>query len=60
MATLPTLPTLLRHPTFMCAVVNCAVRSADSYKTENTDDRKAKSRESHATNCKAGMRERDQ
>ena len=53
-----TLPTPLRHATFMCVVVNRAVRSADSYKTENTDDRKAKSREIRAMNCEAGTRER--
>ena len=38
--------------------VNSSVRSGDSYKTENADDGKAKSRDTRATNCEAGMRER--
>ena len=38
--------------------VNSAVRSGDSYKTENADDEKAKSRDTRATNCEAGTRER--
>ena len=38
--------------------VNSAVRSGDSYKTENADDGKAKSRDTRATNCEAGTRER--
>ena len=38
--------------------VNSAVRSGDSYKTENADDRKAKSRDTRTTNCEAGTRER--
>ena len=38
--------------------VNSAVRSGDSYKTENADNGKAKSRDTRATNCKAGTRER--
>ena len=42
---------LVRH-------VNSAVRSGDSYKTENADDGKAKSRDTRATNCEAGTRER--
>ena len=37
--------------------VNSAVRSGDSYKTENADDGKAKSRDTRATNCEAGTRE---
>ena len=40
--------------------VNSAVHSGDSYKTENADDRKAKSRDTCTTNCEAGTRERDQ
>ena len=40
------------------AHVNCAVHCHDSYKTENVDDGKAKSRDTRATNCKAGTRER--
>ena len=47
------MPTLPRH-----AHVNSAVRNGDSYKTENVDDGKAKSRDTHTTNCKAGTRER--
>ena len=44
----------------MSVVVNSAVRSAsgDSSKTENPDDGKAKSRDTRATNCKVGMRDR--
>ena len=38
--------------------VNSAVCSRDSYKTENADNGKAKSRDTHATNCEAGTRER--
>ena len=38
--------------------VNSAVCSRDSYKTENADDGKAKSRDTRATNCEAGTRER--
>ena len=38
--------------------VNSAVSSRDSYKTENADDGEAKSRDTRATNCKAGTRER--
>ena len=38
--------------------VNNAVHSRDSYKTENADDGKAKSRDTRTTNCEAGMRER--
>ena len=38
--------------------VNSAVRSGDSYKTENADNGKARSRDTHATNCEAGTRER--
>ena len=38
--------------------VNSALRSGDSYKTENADDGKAKSRDTRATNCEAGTRER--
>ena len=38
--------------------VNSAVCSGDSYKTENADDGKAKSRDTRATNCEAGTRER--
>ena len=38
--------------------VNSAVRSCDSYKTGNTDDGKAKSRDTCTTNCEAGTRER--
>ena len=38
--------------------MNSAVRSRDSYKTENADDGKAKSRDTRATNCEAGTRER--
>ena len=38
--------------------VNSAVCSGDSYKTENADDGKAKSRDTCATNCEAGTRER--
>ena len=54
------LPTLPCHATLMSVVVNGAVRSAsgDSYKTENADDGKAKSRDTRATNCEAGMRDR--
>ena len=37
--------------------VNSAVRSGDSYKTENADDGKAKSRDTRATNCEAGTRD---
>ena len=51
-------PTLPRHATFMCVVVNSAVRSGNSYKTENTDNGKVKSRDTHAMNCEAGTRER--
>ena len=51
----PTLPSRLathvRH-------VNSAVRSRDSYKTENADDGKAKSRDTRATHCEAGTSER--
>ena len=51
----PTLPSRLathvRH-------VNSAVRSGDSYKTENVDDGKAKSRDTRATHCEAGTSER--
>ena len=39
-------------------VVNGAVHSGNSYKTENADDGKAKSRDTRATNCEARMRER--
>ena len=49
----------LHVPTLPCHTqVNSAVCSGDSYKTENADNRKAKSRDTHATNCKAGSRER--
>ena len=52
-------PTLPHHAVPPCyAHVNSAVRSRDSYKTENADDGKAKSRDNCATNCEAGMRER--
>ena len=36
----------------------CEVHSCDSYKTKNADDGKSKSKDTHATKCKAGMRER--
>ena len=53
----PTLPS--RNATLMhVRDVNSAVRSRDSYKTENADDGKAKSRDTRATNCEAGTRER--
>ena len=44
----------------MSVVVNSAVcnASGDSSKTENSDDGKAKSRDTHATNCEVGMRDR--
>ena len=42
------------------AHVNSAVHSGDSYKTENTDNGKAKSRDTRATNCEAETREKDQ
>ena len=48
----PMLPT--RHATLM-SDVNSAVRSGDSYKADNG---KAKSRDTRATNCEAGTRER--
>ena len=38
--------------------MNSAVRSRDSYKTENAEDGKAKSRDTRATNCEAETRER--
>ena len=37
--------------------VNSAVHSGDSYKTENANNGKAKSRDTHTTNCKAEMRD---
>ena len=40
------------------AHVNSTVRSRDSYKTENANDGKAKSRNTRARNCEGGMRER--
>ena len=40
------------------AHVNSAVRNRDSYKTENIDDGKAKSRDTRATDCEAGTIER--
>ena len=52
-------PTLPRGTSMPCSChVNSAVRSRDSYKTENADDGKAKSRDTRATNCEAGTRER--
>ena len=54
------MPTLPRGATMPRSYhVNSAVR-CDSYmyKTENADDGKAKSRDTRATNCEAGMRER--
>ena len=38
--------------------VNSVVRSHDSYITKNADDGKVKSRNTRATNCEAGTRER--
>ena len=52
----PTLPS--RHAHTHVQHVNSAVRSGDSYKTENADDGKVKSRDTRATNCEAGTRER--
>ena len=53
-------PTLPRHATLMCVVVNSAVHSGDSYKIKNGNNGKTKSRDTRATNCEAGMRERVQ
>ena len=52
--------TLPPHATLIRVVVNSVVSSSgDSYKTENADDWKAKSRgDTRATNCEAGTRER--
>ena len=53
-------PTLPCHATLMCVVANSAVHSGDSYKIKNANNGKTKSRDTRATNCEAGMRERDQ
>ena len=52
----------LSHPTLenfaMCVVLNSIVHSGDSYKTENANNGKVKSRDTRATSCEVGMRER--
>ena len=46
------------HVRHVNSAVRSAVRSVDSYKTENAYDGKAKSRDTRATNCEVGTRER--
>ena len=51
-------PTLPRGAAMPRSYQNSAVHSRDIYKTENADDVKAKSRDTHTMNCEAGTRER--
>ena len=48
----------LHVPTLPCHARANSVRSGDCYKPVNADDGKAKSRDTRATNCGAGTRER--
>ena len=45
------------HATMPRSHGNSAVHSGDSYKTKNANDGKAKSRDTHATNCEAETRD---
>ena len=49
---------LCHHATLMHVNSADPVCSGDSYKTEDADDGKTKSRDTHAMNCEGGMRER--